>query len=457
MNHLRLETLGQLAATLGLVVSCGGDVHNLGTDTGGSSGVATGGGSAVATGGSGIGEIGGNTGTQGTVTPYITDPTLPIDPTCTCASSDKICNAARECVPRCDDAGRCARWLANHAVKDLFVEGTSLYYLVAATTDPLGNPDANGALYRVETTGGTPTLIAGSLGNPYKILGRYKNATILQSQDTNGIRPIISVSDAGVASTLGQQAGYAGAMWGNWIAYPDPDELKIMGIDLDGTLEPVVLAQATLPALRVSMPIVLDDTILYGSYVDQNNFQLCSLPISQLASEPTCLPVDTYNGCVYAAASSGNQFYCWSISGGLSSFVPPSTSMKLLYVEHDPMGQSSTVYANGGLYINDVWLDSGLVGHALLVRVPTTVGRLPQEIVPDSLLSRHCSMGASGVAGVPFGVGSSDIFWVQYVPTSDNNQPQYIFSAPLPPQPCDADLPCADSTLTCTNGFCGPA
>jgi len=193
MNHLRFETLGQLAATLGLVVSCGGDVRNLGSDaggansaTGGSAAVATGGSPAVATGGSGIADIGiggwlstggqsntggeTSTGGQSSVTPYITDPTLPIDPTCTCDSSDKICNAARECVPRCDDAGRCARWLANHAVKDLFVEGTSLYYLVAATTDPLGNPGANGTLYRVETSAGTPTLIAGSLQRPLFVI-----------------------------------------------------------------------------------------------------------------------------------------------------------------------------------------------------------------------------------------------------------------------------------------------
>jgi hypothetical protein len=54
-----------------------------------------------------------------------------------------------------------------------------------------------------------------------------------------------------------------------------------------------------------------------------------------------------------------------------------------------------------------------------------------------------------------FAVGSSQFYWVQYVdPTYDG--PQYIFSAPLPPQPCDPELPCTNASLTCKDGFCTP-
>jgi hypothetical protein len=498
MNHLRFETLGQLAATLGLVVSCGGDVRDLGNDLGtatggassetggsptatggvssetGGSPTATGGnatatggsatatgGSATATGGSGIvavstggwgstggqGNTGGetNTGGQSSVPPYITDPTLPVDPTCTCESSDKICNAASECVPRCDDAGRCARWLANRAVQDLFVEGAFLYYVVAATTDPLGNPATNGALYRVETPVGTPTLVASGLGNPDKILGRYKNTTVIRTTGSNA-HSIVSVSDTGVASTLGQCA-FDAAMRGHWIAYPDPTSTTLMGIDLDGTLEPVVLAQPTSPASRVSTPIVLDDTILYRTDVNES----CSIQLSNPALGSICVP----DKCRNLGASSGSQFYCWAGPGHVTSFVPPSTSVIVLYRNVGSTSPLTAVFANGWLYINDVYSLNDL-SHSLLVRVPTTVGRLPQEILPDALLIRH-DTGDGGLGNVLFAPGTSDIFWVQSLPTSDSTQPQYIFSAPLPPQPCDEELPCADSTLVCANGFCGPA
>ena len=55
-------------------------------------------------------------------------------------------------------------------------------------------------------------------------------------------------------------------------------------------------------------------------------------------------------------------------------------------------------------------------------------------------------------------VGERDLFWVQplyFEATMMENIGQYIFHGPLPPQPCDAELPCLRSGEVCADsGFC---
>ena len=150
MKRTSLKNMGWLGIALGLVTACEGRTRSLGDNAGGQTSVTTGGaggtgGADTSTGGQ-PGTGGANTSTGGQVgtgantspTPYISNPTLPIDPSCTCASSDNICNAAGNCVPRCDSEGRCAMWLTNRSVKDLFVDADTFYYATSAVVDPLG-------------------------------------------------------------------------------------------------------------------------------------------------------------------------------------------------------------------------------------------------------------------------------------------------------------------------------
>ena len=488
MTRSTFGRLSCLSVAIGLVAACGPIHKNLGDDaTGGKTNEATGGnggansstGGFAATGGAattggfastgdlGVGGqgaggqgVGGQGVGGGSVVPYVVDPTLPIDPTCTCPSSDEICNAASQCVPRCDDSGRCAKWLANHAVRDLLVEGSFLYYAVAAVADPLGNPGTNGSLYRVETNGGTPTLIAEGLVDPYKILGRYNGVTYIETQDNVGVA-IVSVSDTGAVANLDQDVAWgeqAAMMWGHWIAYVNFNRSKLMGVDLTGNLTPVVLGQVSTggdPLPQILGTVVLDNQVLYTT---TNPYQTCSVQLSNLVQGATCADGGGSFGQSnqsLAVATAGDPYFSGGGPGGgiVWSYAPPNTRLLNLFdpsvsVTGGDYWATSFVYANSWLYMD---LQGG--SSSKLVRVPTTVGRLPQAILPDSMATRDRSGGP-----IVFAVSTTAFFWVQSMdPTnaSSSNQPQYIFSAPLPPYPCDADLPCADSTQVCSNGFCG--
>lgn len=450
-------TMSSLGMALGLVTACSSKVQSLGDDaTGGNTNETTGG--ANGTTGGANGTTGG-AGGQGSVVPYVVDPTLPIDPSCTCDASDQICNAASQCVPRCDDSGRCASWLANHAVKDLLVEGTSLFYAVGAGTDPLGNASTDGSFYRVDTTGGTPVLIAGGLVNPYKIVGRYAGVTYIETKsDTTAA--IVSVSDAGAVSNLDQDVASgeeAAMLWGHWLAYLNADQSKLMGIDLTSNLTPVVLAQVPTSGDTLQGPLVLDNQVLYGI---SSSGQTCSIQPSNLVQGSTCADGGIFNpfGGYVAVATTGDKYF---VSLGthsiVASYAPLNTQLLTLFspnVSGVDYSAGNLVYANGWLYMNLY----GPCTSAEFVRVPTTLGRLPQAVIPDSMATLASVISHSGggceLGSTVFAVSDTAFFWVQMMDPSNSNQPQYIFSAPLPPYPCDADLPCADSTQVCSNGFC---
>jgi hypothetical protein len=338
----------------------------------------------------------------------------------------------------------------------MLVDGTYLYYAVAAGTDPLGNPSTDGSLYRVDTTGGTPSLIAGGLVDPYKILGRYNGSTYIETSNNSG-EAIVSVSDAGAVANLGQ-CGQNVAMLGNWIAYVDTSGSNLMGIDLTGNLTPVLLAQVPtggVPSARILAPVVLNSYILYTT---SNPSQTCSIQLSNLVQAPTCVDGATFGQTAawLAVATAGDTYFASSyFASSVASYAPPNTQLLTLYDPNvmDGYLAGNLVYANSWLYIN---LYSDPADTSRLVRVPTTVGRLPQAIIPDSMATRDNGMGISNInESMVFAVSAAALFWVQMMDTSTSNQAQYIFSAPLPPYPCDAELPCADSTQVCTNGFCG--
>ena len=103
-----------------------------------------------------------------------------------------------------------------------------------------------------------------------------------------------------------------------------------------------------------------------------------------------------------------------------------------------------TIYSQGWLY------STADYNPTRLVRYPSSVGRLPQTVLPADIAGPAFPTASSENA---FAVSSVGNFWSQTV--SDKSQGQYIFYALLPAQPCDATLPCADSTQVCTSGLCG--
>jgi hypothetical protein len=507
MKTARLSGMGWLGAILVLSVACAGKVRNLGDEeaagAGGKGGSAGKGGAAVggavdsekggstALGGQGgntdflVGgstaqgggtystypgtAFGGTTGVGGNTDflmagttalekrPYPYAPTLPIDPTCKCDSPTQICNAARECVDRCVTEGPCAMWLTNRAVTDLYVEGATLYYTTSAVADPLGNPGTNGSLYRVEYPNGAPTLIATELREPSRIIGRYNGATLLQIGTDRAWSYIVRVTDAGASTKLDNLAGFGIGMCGKWLAGPGSDHSKLVRIDLDGDLTPEVIVDLSTGSGASSLPNsqayiqsaqISDDYIWYAKNVDSTNY-VCYLRLANLALGPTCL--EGFVAEFSLAGANGDQVFGSDISTRVLSLDINGKRLTLFQTANIMVASvQRTIYKDGWLYST---ASSTTSVEVQLLRYPSTVGRLPQGVLPSDIATNAFMRAGSTVADTSgFTVGSPGLFWFQAV--TDKSQGQYIFHAPLPPQPCDAELPCADTTQTCTSGFC---
>jgi len=461
---------------LGLFSACDGKIRDLGRDlsvggaampTGGFSGFTTGGknsgtptgGRNYGTGGSGIfnfgtggmlntgglpgtgGEVyatGGGTGLTGLDSSiYPQNPTVPVDPTCTCSDASKICNAAKQCVSRCDSSGACAKWLTNRGIADLFLDGTTLYYTTAPKSDALGNPGNDGSLYCVEYPNGEPLLVAAALGNARVILGRYEGATFLYSAVSQ--QPgIYRVTDAGVVTQVAslQLSNAVGTMRGAWILYVDAT--KLYAINLASSLSPQLLVEV--PKVDSSLditivnPQILDDYFWYGTA----SGEWCSIPKLSTAGGATCTPGPTGMSVYNILGSAANEVFVDSMGGLVRAADIAGKSLRFLYTGELA---SSSFYDAGWLYSREYSPST-----IRLVRYPTTVGHLPQEVLSYLIATPSLNQGG------PFQVNANGIFWSQ--PLDDMNNNQYIFHAPLPPQPCEASLPCANTAQVCKNGLC---
>jgi len=200
---------------------------------------------------------------------------------------------------------------------------------------------------------------------------------------------------------------------------------------------------------------VLADLVLYSEIT----VGPCYVQLSNISQGPTCWNGPMYDPSVgedIKVAPTGDKYF-YSERTIVSSYAAPSpqntqnTRLLTLFLS-DSLDSipKNLVYADGWLYI--------YVSGSRVVRVPTTAGRLPQDVLPEAIVTRLTS-GVNWTASyLLFAADAATFYWVQSINLTDpraSNQAQYIFSAPLPRKPCDADLPCADSTQTCSNGFCG--
>jgi len=199
----------------------------------------------------------------------------------------------------------------------------------------------------------------------------------------------------------------------------------------------------------------LQDVVLF---FDEIFNEFCSIQLSDPTQSPSC--VSHGLSSLGMLATSGSEYYQSEESAGISAYAPPGTlQLSLLGASSDNQGfqPGKIVYVDGWLYVNlcDMFDVTNLSSR--LARVPTTVVRAPQDILPESIVTRH-TVYASGSGGyfttnMVFAISASNVYWVQLLPLAYPNGPQYIFSAPLPPKPCNADLPCA-TPLVCTAGYC---
>ena len=477
MRHKRAWRLGGLVCLAAIYAACGGQqTHNLGenanagaggagagagttTANGGAGGNGTPGFKPPGIGGNGEGGVGAVPATLGGTTPvkysYPIQPTQPIDPNCTCASSAQICNAAKECVDRCDGQGRCAMWLVNRAVTAMIEEASTVYYAIMPTTDPLGNRSNDAALYRVTYPAGTPEVIASGLDFVDQILGRYQGITYLHVGWLKSGK-ILAVTDNGETTVVDACADDStgssrASLRGQWLTYVSADRVKVMRVDLAGNRTPEVLVDVSnvsppptdpTAVTRLRETYVLDDVIWYkGDYLGT-----CWIDISDPAKIPNC-----ETRCEYQIfATSGNQIFCTDalVVGAKDA---RGTSLLTVYNRTDsgPYGfVDAGHFFDGWLYTSTSKNSGSNTSAHLVIRFPTNVGRLPQEVLPTEIADPQ------GDGSYAFEIGSDGIFFYRGYQYLHAAEPQYIFHAPFPAQPCDTQLPCANSAQVCTGGFC---
>ncbi len=273
---------------------------------------------------------------------------------------------------------------------------------------------------------------------------------------------ILRVTDSGDVTVIDAKnvttAGNVVSMWGHWLAYLSTDGFKVMGVDLDGGLLPSVLYERDVDWAwsGIMSPFVMQDVVLF---LDQVFNEICAILLSNPTQSPNCVSAGW--SIQSQLATSGSQYYLSEEMAGISAYAPPATFQLSLFAasaNNQGFQPGKIVYVDGWLYVDlyDMF-DDVANPSSRLARVPITVVRPPQDILPEAIVTRH-TIYASGNSGffttsMVFAIGASTVYWVQLPPSGYVNGPQYIFSAPLPPMPCDADLPCA-APLVCTNGYC---
>jgi hypothetical protein len=417
---------------------------------GGASG--TGDGGVGGAGGSGpVPDAGGSAG-QGGAAPlsYPWNPTLPVDPQCTCPTSAEVCNAAAECVPRCDAEGRCALWLTDRSVVDLYVDGSTLYYLTKNRADALQNTYYDAALWRVVYPGGTPSKVAGDLGAGGRILGRAQNATYVLTYLASTQNVVSGISDLGQVRGLESGSDCYQFILGSDALYTACDS-GIYRVGLTPGATPELLS--SLVCSSGSESLALGQQL----FCRTASWDVYALDPTSPTSDPPKVAF------AEPLATSGSRTIYRGTLGGAMIWSQEGAGTRLNIFDLN-QGTGGGVYTGHMFRLrvagNWLYVAYGSDSVPLLQRAPISVARLPQDVLPSGLVAAATQFGATAYERPPFAVNDRDFFWVQ---SSDSPSPltpipQYIFHAPLPPQPCDAELPCpkAAAGQTCeSSGFCG--
>jgi hypothetical protein len=369
-----------------------------------------------------------------------------------------VCNAAGHCVPRCDEQGRCAAWLVTGPIQSMYAEGSTLYFTTPSETDPLGNPTSLGTLWRVQDSDPRPERVSNAVGlsahppSDVSILGRAAGATYVATY-TGTKRTVHEVTDAGAvrllvdAKILGDPIALSNAVFymdsaGLWRMRYDADAVPELMVERTGLLGAV--AGDNLVWYKSENDPYGNDTYVFdpaASPAEAANSSVGLYIEEDLVGVVGDVGLTSMDGCdVSSYDSTGNLLlHLFSIKN-----VRKNNEYGESNCESRPYGGWLYVWCGGAT--SESWSDFDWS----LVRSPTSVGRLPQEVLPLEFLTQI----AGGSINVDFGwtVGSENVYWVKKTlePT-----PQYIFRAPLPPQPCDPDLPCQDTGERCgDDGLC---
>lgn len=454
-----------LCSALGLATAIGcGEVSNLGDngepDAGGDWNGDAGGGGDRLTAGAGTAAIGGHGGKQAaggpaiggrggdeqggegpavggqggegvdTVPlPYPLNPTVPISEGCGCADGAATCNAAGQCVPRCEPGGVCAAWRIERGVTMLGTNDDTVYYVVRAERDELGNvlPGEAGreTLWRANYPERSPTKLATLGDGQHQVVARISDKTFLLTNHNT----VLAVDDGG-----------------NSIERDLPDDLAepivtpegIFTLAMDGSIARLALDadgsfgsafEALVPAAEGDPDgyarLILVTDRLWRAYGPK----LCSFELANLQAAPHCIANAFYS---HPYGATGSRIVVRHDLGYVYEVDVDNQTTRLLW-----MGGTLRTFTGtmaGGFVTG--W-DAGEpdIGDSVLGRFPTEGAA--KKITPLIAQAVVRAMSENGAAGgvnlVPPAVTAEAVYWTQWI--NDDRGPgisRYIFRAPLP-------------------------
>lgn len=444
MNRSTIAQLGFWGGSVGLgavslLVGCG-NLQSLGENLSGSGGtdVLTSGGRADVSGNGGSKDFGGTTsaggapgaggnlskpirGTQSpTGTPYPLAPSVPVSQSCVCADDTLICNAASECVPRCDAEGHCARWFLERGVADLYADFTTILFLGEPTRDSsgelLGTPQH---LMRADFTLGAGITIADlPPSGESSILGRRNHVTYVKADG------LYAVTDAlyQVTRIETPEPVYSAAFAQGMLYFAAPGGIWEMNVDTESTPRHVVDIDYT----KWTHPDHPDDIVAGGDtlwFRAGNGQDLCVRSIGDVSME---CRTPTFMHFLPPRVALGRDGFVTDYTGLVYRETFPKEELVYLY------GDTQTVLSN---FFDLVYLNQRLYTYAYTERDQYRVFSFSSEIrsEPRDEISQAIVAAMSGDHPefgfqhglVKFRVSELGIYWVPEF--ADPQVPRYAF------------------------------
>jgi len=397
--------------------------------------VASGGhGGKVASGGKNRGQAGGGEGgdTTDSALPYPLNPTLPINPDCSCADEASVCNAAGQCVPRCEPGGVCAVWRVDRDVLSTLTSDDVLYFTVAAAHDDLGNPlpgeAGQDSLWKVHYPDGAPTKLAMFEGDQHSLLAHFSGKTWL-SIAHSGSTSVTAIGDDGsvVERTLPDAAVDVAVNAAGVFTLALDGSIDRLAIGADGALgtafENVVPGEGDV-ANDIDHRVFVSDRLWR-----QHGSQLCSFDLANLQVAPHC--ADGEYAWIFGAT--GSRIVALGELGPYVSALDVDQQTSRLLWQSPTFQQIGGTMAAG--FITGWVTEYPDLGASMLVRFPTDgIARSPTPLIDQDVVRAMARVsGDLGVQVRPPAVTADAVYWTQWL--YDPRGPgasRYIFRAPLP-------------------------
>lgn len=364
--------------------------------------------------------------------PYPLYPTLPISADCSCDDDDLVCNAADECVPRCEPGGVCAMWRVDGAVLSWLTSEDVVYFVTPGQLDDLGEPlpgeAGQNTLWTFNETSSAPTKLAAVAGRNHGLLAHFSGKTYVGTY-IEDVQTVIAVDDDG---TVAERALPDSAV--HFTVSRD----GVFTIAFDGSIDRLTLSpdgsfgaafENVVPGAAHEDPFPHVDVLASDRLWREHANTLCSFDLANLQAAGTC--VNSYSDGPWGAKGSRIVYHS-SLTEGVNEFDMDTQMTRVLWSPKNDFFAFSGTMAGG--FITGWMVQYPDPGGSMLARFPTEgVAMDPLPLISQQVV--RAIVEVSGDAGgfstqTSPAVTSDAVYWTQWF--DDADAARYIFRAPLP-------------------------